>query len=567
MTSKDVANQPEPEFDIEINNPGWILMVIVTMMLWIFGFVDLINESSEFSQVIFGKYSVGYFAFLVIYALTFFVFPFFLLQKNIERLKGWVASIQHKPYLASLIILLLIVALVITSEYDRFTKYSVFQMCVLALLLMAGLVLLFANWGSFGKQQRWRKFFAYPLFGLVAVEVVFQLLAVVNLLPSSVVHQNGLFVPYGRIYHTDQETINATTNRYGWYYPDFREDEGLNSIAVIGDSYIQGLQVHPEDNLGVTLDSLLNDGEPDDGPNEVMAFGMPGFGPGNYRELVEYAAEYFAPEEYVVFINLGNDFQNAAKPQEDYFFYYVDEEDALRLESASYQNWHDSQHLIIRSHEPFYLWHRLKSNYLTASILRGVLGSSTPVFAAPETASPHTNSQLEGAVWRKPRPWVPTHNSDWDIVFETAVSQGFTFTQDGSNDDASGIETTERLLQIIQELTTENNARLRIVTIPAFPPAFYEQYSEGAWESTLGEYDLLYAERELAAFAEAQDISFLAMGSYMQEQNLSTVDIRQLYFDDAYSYFTPAGHDYFAKAVYDCFYNEMAGESCFRVSE
>lgn len=537
-------------------------MVVVTMMLWVFGFVDLINESSEFSQVIFGKYSVGYFAFIVVYALTFFIFPFFLWQKNIERLKGWVAAVQRRPLLASAIILLLIVALVITSQYDRFTKYSVFQMCVLALLSMYGLVLLFANWGEFGKQQRWRKFFAYPLFALTAVELLFQLLAVTNLLPRSVVHQSGLFVPYGRIYYTDQETINTTTNRYGWYYTDFREDESLNNIALIGDSYIQGFQIRPEENLGVVLDSLLNKGEPENGPNEVMAFGMPGFGPGTYRELTEYAAEYFAPDEYVVFINLGNDFQNVAKPQEDYFFYYEDEEGVLRLESASYRQWHDSQHLTIRSHEPFYLWHRLKSNYLTASVVRGVVGSSDSVFASSPAADPYINSQLEGDVWRKPRPWVPTHNSDWDIVFETAVSQGFAFTQDGSNDEAAGIETTKRLLQIIQELADENEARLRIVTIPAFPPAFFQQYSAGNWEPTVANYDLLYAERELAEFAAAQNIPFLGMGRYMQAQNLSVANIRELYFADAYGYFTPAGHDYFAQAVYDCFYSEAASTSC-----
>lgn len=560
MTNQETTNQRDA--DIEINNPGWVLMVIITMMLWIFGFVDLINESSEFSQVIFGKYSVGYFAFLVVYALAFFIFPFFLRQKNIERLKAWVSTIQRKPVLASAIVFFLIVALVITSEYDRFTKYSVFQMCVLALLGMFGLVLLFANWDEFGKQQRWRKFFAYPLFALTAVEVLFQFLAVANLLPNSVVHQNGLFVPYGRIYYTDQETINTTTNRYGWYYPDFREDEGLNNIAIIGDSYIQGLQVHPENNLGVTLDTLLNDGEPETGPNEVMAFGMPGFGPGNYRELVEYAGEYFSPDEYVIFINLGNDFQNVNKPQEGYFFYYVDEEDTLRLESASYNRWHDSQHLTIRSHEPFYLWHRVKSNYLTASVVPAVFGATDPVFAALEAGDPFTNSQLEGVVWRKPRPWVPTHNSDWDIVFETAVSQGFTFTQDGRNDEAAGIETTERLLQIVLELAAENDAQVRIVTIPAFPPAFFETYPEGSWDSTLADYDLLYAERELAAFAAAQNIPFLGMGGYMHSQNLSVADIRNLYFADDYGYFTPAGHDYFAQAVYNCFYTDAADASC-----
>ncbi|WP_420644933.1 hypothetical protein [Candidatus Leptofilum sp.] len=565
MSAEEITKQPEQE--IEINNPGWILMVIITMMLWIFGFVDLINESSEFSQAILGKYSVGYFAFLVVYALLFFVFPFFLLQKNIERLKGWVAAIQRKPVLASGIILFFIVAFVITSEYDRFTKYSVFQMCVLAMLGMVVLVLLFANWDDFGKQQRWRKIFAYPLFALTAVEIVFQLLAVANLLPSSVVHQNGLFVPYGRIYHTDQETINTTTNRYGWYYTDFREDDALNNIALIGDSYIQGLQVHPEQNLGVTLDSLLNGGEPEDGPNEVMAFAMPGFGPGTHRELTEYAAEYFAPDEYVVFINLGNDFQNVTKPQEEYFFYYVDDEDALRLESASYNAWHDSQHLSIRSHEPFYLWHRLKSNYLTASVVRGLFGASTPVFAAPEAENPYTNRQLEGVVWRKPRPWVPTHNSDWDIVFETAVSQGFTFTQDGSNDEASGIETTKRLLQIIDDFVAENEARLRIVTIPAFPPAFYEQFPDGNWVPVVDEYDLFYAEQALVTFAESEGIPILPMGSYMQAENLTSSDIRALYFDDAYSYFTPAGHNYFAEAVYDCFYSDTASESCVPNSE
>jgi hypothetical protein len=57
------------------------------------------------------------------------------------------------------------------------------------------------------------------------------------------------------------------------------------------------------------------------------------------------------------------------------------------------------------------------------------------------------------------------------------------------------------------------------------------------------------------------------MGSYMQAQNLSPADIRALYFDDAYSYFTPAGHEYFAQAVYECFYGSLESESCIRENQ
>jgi hypothetical protein len=562
MTQQQTS--PQQEIDIDIKNPEWLLLVIVTLMLWIFGFVDLLNETSEFSQTVLGRYSVGYFAFIVVYGLTFFGLLTFLRQKSIERLKGWVAAIQQRPFLASSFLVFLIIAFVITSEYDRVTKYSVFQMCLLAMMLMAGLVLLFANWGSFGKQQRWRKLFIYPLAGLTAVELVFQGLALAHLLPSSVIHQNGFFVPHGRIYHSDAQTINAKTNRYGWYYPDFREDESLNKIAIIGNSYIQGLQVHPQENLGVTLNNLINNGDVTNGPNEVMAFGMPGFGPGNYRELIEYSDEYFAPDEFVVFLNLGNDFQNPTKSSQYYFFYYLDEENDVRLESSSYTAWHDSQHLTIRSHEPFYLWQTIKSHYLTASVVQGVLGGTPPVFAASPGDNPYTTSQLEGVVWRIPRPWTPTHNSDWDIVFETAVTEGYTFTSDGSNDLEQGIMMTERLLSIMQEYAAEKNARLRLVTIPVFPPAFYRQYSGDTWAATVGDYDLLYAERALVEFAQEQNIPLLAMGSYMESQNLRPDEIRTLYFEDAYNYFTPSGHDYFAQAVYDCFYSgQDGGDGCF----
>jgi hypothetical protein len=53
------------------------------------------------------------------------------------------------------------------------------------------------------------------------------------------------------------------------------------------------------------------------------------------------------------------------------------------------------------------------------------------------------------------------------------------------------------------------------------------------------------------------------MGQYMQNDNLTVEQIKELYYADGQGHFTPEGHKYFADAVYRCFFAaEEASADC-----
>ena len=130
---------------------------------------------------------------------------------------------------------------------------------------------------------RWRKWILIPIGALLLLEVAIQGAALTNLLPQNTAWTNGLFTPYGRIYQSQEGVANATTNNYGWYYPDFRLRRDTHRILLLGDSFIQALQIQPEEHMGVGLEGIVNHGLEDpnafDGKEiEVLAMGMPGLG-------------------------------------------------------------------------------------------------------------------------------------------------------------------------------------------------------------------------------------------------------------------------------------------------
>ena len=96
-------------------------------------------------------------------------------------------------------------------------------------------------------------------------------------------------------------------------------------MLLLGDSYLQALQIDPNENVGIVLENLINQNQTE--RTEVIALGMPGFGPGLYLSLtrLDHAIEVFAPDEIVVFFNLGSNFQTATQPS-GYDLYFVLEE-------------------------------------------------------------------------------------------------------------------------------------------------------------------------------------------------------------------------------------------------
>jgi len=103
-----------------------------------------------------------------------------------------------------------------------------------------------------------------------------------------------------------QQKAEWRVNNLGWIsdrdYEAGKREKLL--IAIIGDSYIQAVQVGPDKNVAAVLRRMLN------GRAEVYSFASAGFALGEYLQLSRYIARHFRPQ-VLVFNIVHNDLPDA----------------------------------------------------------------------------------------------------------------------------------------------------------------------------------------------------------------------------------------------------------------
>jgi hypothetical protein len=348
------------------------------------------------------------------------------------------------------------------------------------------------------------------------------------------------FPPYARVYQTEEGFGHGNTNRFGRYTTEFRLLRDSYRIGVIGGPKIQALQVDKDQNVGVQLEQLLaGEGgeEAAEGVDtEVLTLGHPDYGPGLYLSnwLLNVADLELEIDEAIVFFDLGSDFQIVDGPGYGvpHYRYAGQGQVALSLENF-YTDLHGAEHEVYEGHEGFQLTRVIGSQYLTPRYVAQLL--SEPATVSAQDIGPAADSD------------IPLPN-------------GFVFNEE-SNGEAVLIAASQ--INMAQEQLDRSEIGMKLVTIPVFTDAFYEQT---AWNTTFGDSDLLLPEQEMRQAAANYGMPFLGLGAYMASQGMTPDQVRALYFDSGQSYFTPEGHLFAAEAVYECFFAETltAEDGCDR---
>lgn len=119
--------------------------------------------------------------------------------------------------------------------------------------------------------------------------------------------------PYG-YYFWAREGGHPTgiNNRYGYADQDYEpvKAPGSTRIAIIGDSFVEALQVPIAEKMGPVLQSRLNSKTPR--RYEVISLGRSGEYPAYYLERLKYAVAHFQATIVFVVICMENDFRNAS---------------------------------------------------------------------------------------------------------------------------------------------------------------------------------------------------------------------------------------------------------------
>lgn len=515
----------------KLSHAEYILLLVIAVMLWTAGFVDLFTHTTP-GELIFGVYSAPFFVLLVLYALGYaFWFGLIIPRDSITWLKRGLAYIQNHAAVGLTLFAAFGAILFTMLIWDQWLSYPLLASAMLILIVMTAAVILLAKPEPQIKMQVWRKFVLIVVLMSLGIEGALQIGALAKILP--VQNTSGLFVPYGRVYQIREGAANGLTNRYGYYYPPFRLKAGARKIVLVGDSFVQALQIQPEQNMGIGLEKQIRKSERD---TEVLAVGFPGYGLGLYADTALYplVLQPLGPNEVIVLFHLANDVQAQSVPANTIPQFNVDGQGNIAIEGDNVIARHTLQHVIITGYEPVKPVQALQSHLFTLTWV--------------------------DRVWRGFRnqpPLAPIFPSNIDSANDAAPfgASSFVFERESNPASARSMTIAKGLLKNFKQHLDQQGAKMRLVTIPYFPASFYKQYAGRDWSPALGKYDVFRPESELERFAKENGISFLPMGQFIQKSGLSTDEIKALFYKDGIGHLTPKGHAFFAQALHACFYS------------
>ena len=552
--------------ELRFKYPDRLLVVVIAFVFWGVGLLDLLGHSSADPDV-FGLYSLPLFFLIIVYGSALLLWLALFFNSNLlSRVVDGIRYIQNRTWLVLTLLGGLAIGLWLIFEWDRWSRFPGLQFTAFGMTVLAVVILLFSNWKD-GRNQWWRRVIAYPLFFIFIIEAVFQVMAWFGLLPG-LQTIGGDFVPYERIYYNAEGLRNDYANRYGWYFSDFvLEDEG-NRILILGGSYVQGLQVQPEQQINVVLSGIVNQGNNEnETQTEFISIGLPGFGlsPFLYDDSMTEFPNTIMFDEMIVLFHLGDDFQSPI-PSHNSIRYTVGETNEVEVDPEDARVRHDLTHYFLRGYMSFQLVETLRSNYLTPKVIAGLVKSrekETKTTGAVPGNGEYDFPRLVGFVNDSYTLTEPGH-AGIKATERSVISEGnnFMFIRGGNADTDRAKVIADNMLGTAQEIARANNITLRVVTIPVFPDAFYNSYPAGNWEPEVGGYDLFLPEQALVEIALKYDISILPMGQYMLRNGLTVEEIRSLYLSNEQGSFSSRGHEYFAQAIYSCFYSNQEQPAC-----
>lgn len=546
--------------ELRFKNPGRLLLVVIGFLFWAIGFIDLLGHTSAEPDV-FGLYSLPFFILIILYGSTIVIwFALFFNANLLSRVFDAVRYIQNRTWLAVAMLVGIAIALWVIFEWDRWARLPGLQFAAFGLAVMALLILLFSNWDESKGKQRWRRIVAYPLIALFFIEAVLQIVTWFGFLPGTQVI-GGDFVPYERIYNNAQGFRNDFANQKGWTFPNAEMDDEKKRILLVGGSFVQAIQVEPDQQLSYFLSEMINGAQADlEKQTEMISIGLPGFGPTPfiYRDALIEIPEIMAYDEIVVLYHMGDDFQSPVM-EDNAILYRIGENNEVEVHPDYARIRHDLTHYYLRGYLAFQIVETLRSNYLTPKVVAGFFSTQN----AEVESSEFNFTRRVGFVTSKYALNEPSHagikSTDQNIIPQ---GNNFLFTDLQSKGFQDAMIITDSILKTAQEITSASGVALSIVTVPVFPGEFYSTYQGENWQPQVGDFDLFAPELALLDIAEKYDIPVLPMGMYMLQNKLSVEEISNLYLDDGVGHFTPEGHTYFAEAINRCFYSGEEPASC-----
>jgi len=231
-------------------------------------------------------------------------------------------------------------------------------------------------------------------------------------------------------------------NAYGYRDREWRieKDEGSFRIALLGDSYIAGVEVALEHRISGLLETHATQAAQSGRSYEIMNFGVVGYGTAQELETFRHRVLQFDPDMAILFIYLGNDLFNNSReldPEPNRLHYTFDDSGHLvRLPFTISDNFIKRW---LRQHSKAYLF--LRDRIKTVQALSRALQK---VGLIQETLPPGYESKQPGS----------------DLL------QGSQYLLDTPPPIERAWQITEALIGELAHLSFENSIPFRLVIIP-----------------------------------------------------------------------------------------------------
>ena len=527
--SKTIEERLKPWID----EGEYIIALTLIIMFWTGGWVNLLAFES-FDPIIFGRYSITFFAILVLYTLGF-VFWFWLVFSldALDRMKRLIAYIQQTLLLFLLCLVGIIVIVGSMFFIDWWATFPLVEANVLMIMLIFILLILFTKPKQDMPMQLWRKITIVLLAVFFLLEVILQVMAFLRILPFDTL--SGLTTPYGRIYQSDQGFVNSQTNSNGWYYPEFRLEDDSYRIIINGDSYVAATQISLESHFGQLIETNLEN-VISSSNYEVIVQGQLGFSTEMYLSPLLYASlwEPLEPNEIIVFLHLANDINVDSLEMGDPVVKYARGVTPY-VDLMDFDSWHTNAHITIAGVDA---GHPVRTIYSNSLLLNAIgiyfFNQSSPVHPL------QTNSSSEDAPF-----------GSASMLFQEPLSEQAVLEL-----DRVALE-----IEVFADFMAEIDIQVRLVTLPYFPNQFYETYAGTEWDTQIGDYDLLLPDEVLISGAQVNNISYLSVGQWMMNDNLDVATIQSFFFNEGTGYLTENGHQYIAEIMFDCLYAPSAAST------
>ena len=508
-----------------IKNPAYLLFVVVTLLLLIISLVNIISFDG-YGEPVLGKFSIIHIVTLVIMISTIIGWAALLWRPNDDRWLQWTLDkFATNPIFFFGMCLVYAVVLWHMFTASTWLNLPALWFALFFMMLIFGAMVLFRESDTATLLSRTRKGLIYLLAGLVVLEIVVQLLAAARLLPSISTDTTPVS-PYDRLYYVNEEgeTVDSLANSLGYHYPEFRLADESHRVILLGDQIVQGLEVPATDNFGVLLDKMIIGSGSSGEASEVIALGHPDLGPGVFLNVPLWLnfEEAFKPDEVIIFLDFNNDFQLIRASDGNLPYFYL-EDGAVTISEDDFWLRHEILHEALWGLDGYQPRRFLRSHYLSYRLAWQFFSSNRP----------------------NPADLVPAPQAD------IPLPNSFVFYEESSIEPLNLMQEHVRLFV---EHARQQGIKVSIITIPVFAENFYEQAESDAWSTQFGAADLFLPEREMRAFAEQNDIPFLALGELMRQTDLTTSDIEALYYSPEAGGLTQAGHAFVAQAVFDCFF-------------